>query len=212
MIIEDTTESTPTTMPGFTAINTPPPAVPAPKLDADPTAGEMVPGRRQDNKRRQPTRKQTAPSKDVNQTAPKESTRKRISGKGKKRTSHHGVEPEPKRRKSGSIESSMPNTKAAVNTTATVDSATIQNPCSFSTDAGLVSLTSKTKLDGFRYKSGQAQPQLTESALASYAPETSMDMVSRLAGGLLREGAWSPRSLTTLHICVSQEAVSLTYL
>jgi hypothetical protein len=152
-------------MPGFTAINARTPEAPAPVADAAPEVAPKNGG--------QVTADATAPEC--------------ISGKGKKRASRPGDEPEPKRRKSGSLKSSLPTTKTAVSATRTADpeeNLNVKATSSSSTDAGLVSLTSIAKLNGLRYTRSQAaasggeEPQSTKSMSISYVPETSMSSVS----------------------------------
>lgn len=171
-------------MPGFTAINAPTPALSSPSLDA--TVKESVPGRRKAPRRRQAVRKQTS-ERDAGQVGSVSTTSKRISGKGKKRSSRPDEESEPKRRKSNGIKSSMPTTKPTVSATTTVhpEKSTSTNvPSDSSTEAGLVSLTSKAKLDGFRYQRQQAAVQSKIDPLSSqassvfYTAETSMTSVS----------------------------------
>lgn len=172
-------------MPGFTAINAPTLEALAPIADAAPEAA--LSGPRKAVKSRQPARKKPAAPKTGGQVAADATAPERISGKGKKRASHPGDEPEPKRRKSGSLKSSMPTTKTAVSATTTADPDQILNAkgaSSSSTDAGLVSLTSMAKLNGFRYTRSQAaasgggEQQSTKSTSISYVPETSMSNVS----------------------------------
>ena len=173
-------------MPGFTAINARTPEVPAPTADA--AAEAAVSGQRKATKRRQPPRKKPAAQKNVGQVAADATAPERISGKGKKRASHPGDEPEPKRRKSGSLKSSMSTTKTAVSATTTANPD--EHPgtkvtSSSSTDAGLVSLTSMAKLNGFRYTRAQAaasrgdEPRSIQPTSVSYVPETSMSTVSK---------------------------------
>lgn len=172
-------------MPGFTAINARTAEASAPVADAAPEAA--VSGQRKATKRRQPPRKKPAAQKNVGQVAADATAPERISGKGKKRASHPGDEPEPKRRKSGSLKSSMPTTKTAVSATTTADpdgNLSAKGASSSSTDAGLVSLTSMAKLNGFRYTRSQAaasgggEPQSIKSTSISHVPETSMSSVS----------------------------------
>jgi hypothetical protein len=185
------------TMPGFTAINARTPEAPAPIADVAPEAA--VSGPRKAVKRRQTARKKPAAQKNVGQVAADATAPERISGKGKKRASHPGDEPEPKRRKSGSLKSSMPTTKTAVSATTTADpdeNLNAKGASSSSTDAGLASLTSMAKLNGFRYTRSQAaasgggEPQSTKSTSISYVPETSMSNVS----GVCSSGAHEPLS------------------
>jgi hypothetical protein len=174
-------------MPGFTAINAGASEVHTQDANAPSAVDDMTASRRKATKRRQPARKKPGGSKDVDQIVLDSNTRKPISGKGKKRASHPGDEPEPKRRKSGSIKTSMPTTKTVVSSTTTtdpVDTTGIKNPSSSSTEAGLVSLTSMAKLNGFRYATRQAarsteiEPQPIQSTSVYYTPETSMTNVS----------------------------------
>jgi len=169
-------------MPGFTAINARTSEAPAP-----PEAEAAASGQRKATKRRQPARKKPAPQKNGDQAVADAIAPERISGKGRKRANHPGDEPEPKRRKSGSLKSSMPTTKTAVSATTTaVPDKTLNAKAtsSSSTDAGLVSLTSMAKLNGFRYTraqaaaSGDTEPQSIQSSSISYVPETSMSTVS----------------------------------
>jgi len=173
-------------MPGFTAINARTSEAPAAQVDA-PTEAATGPAPRKATKRRQPPRKKAATQKDGGQVAVDATARESIRGKGKKRASHPGDEPAPKRRKSGSLKSSMPTTKTAVSTTTTADPDDISSSktiSSSSTDAGLVSFTSMAKLNGFRYTRGQSvasgdhEPQSNQSTTVSYTPETSMSNVS----------------------------------
>jgi hypothetical protein len=174
-------------MPGFTAINAGASEVHAQNANAPPAVDETAAARRKATKRRQPARKKPGASKCVDQKALDSHTRKPISGKGKKRASHPGDEPEPKRRKSGSIKTSMSTTKTVVSSTTTadpVDTTGTKIPSSSSTEAGLVSLTSMAKLNGFRYATRQAarsteiEPQPIQSTSVYYTPETSMTNVS----------------------------------
>lgn len=174
-------------MPGFTAINARASEALASKAGAPPEVDETVAHKGKTTKRRQPARKKPAALKNVDQTALDSSTRKPISGKGKKRASHPGDEPESKRRKSGSVKSSMPTTKTAISSTTMTDPDEvngIKKPSASSTEAGLISLTSMAKLNGFRYTRAQAArsseivPHAIQSASVSYAPETSMNSVS----------------------------------
>lgn len=169
-------------MPGFTPINARNAEAPVPsEVEA------AVSGPRRASKRRQPARKKAVTQKDGGQPAADATAPERISGKGKKRANHPGDEPEPKRRKSASLKSSMPTAKTAVSATTTADPDKTPNAnvaSSSSTDAGLVSLTSMAKLNGFRYTrsqaatSGSGEPQPTQSTSISYVPETSMSNVS----------------------------------
>jgi hypothetical protein len=177
-------------MPGFTAINARTSEAPAPTVDPPPKLEATVPAQRKSTKRRQPARKKAAAQKNDDQVAVDATARERTSGKGKQRASHPGDEPEPKRRKSGSLKSSMPTTKTAFCTTTTADPGEIPNAkvaSSSSTDAGLVSLTSMAKLNGFRYTRAQAtasggnEPQSIQSTSVSYTPETSMSSVSEIS-------------------------------
>lgn len=174
-------------MPGFTAINARTSEAPASKAGAPPEVDETVAPKGKTTKRRQPARKKPAAPRDPDQITPGNNTRKSISGKGKKRTSHPGDESESKRRKSGSVKSSMPTTKTAVSSTTMADPDEvngIKKPSASSTEAGLISLTSMAKLNGFRYTRAQAArsdeivPHSITSASVSYAPETSMNSVS----------------------------------
>ena len=179
-------------MPRFTAINTRTASAPALREDTLPTniseVGATLSGQRKATKRRQPARKKPAAQKNGDQVAADATAPERISGKGKNRANHPGEEPEPKRRKSGSLKSSMPTTKTAVSATTTADpdkTFTAKVPSSSSTDAGLVSLTSMAKLNGFSYTLAQAaaasarnEQQPAQSTSVSYAPETSMSSVS----------------------------------
>lgn len=176
-------------MPGFTAINAHAPSSLSPTSlspSLDVAAKETVSGRRKATRRRQPARKQPA-AHDAGQEASTETVSKRISGKGKKRASRVDDEPDPKRRKSNGIKSSMPTTKTTVGATTTVDpekTTSTKVPSESSTEAGLVSLTSKAKLDGFRYQRQQAAVQSKIDPLSSqatsvyYTAETSMTSVS----------------------------------
>lgn len=171
-------------MPGFTPINAPNAEVPAlPKPES------AVSGQRKATKRRQPARKKPAAQKNGGQESADATAAERISGKGKKRANLHSGEPDPrpKRRKSGSLKSSMPTTKTAVSATTTAvpdKTLSAKATSSSSTDAGLVSLTSMAKLNGFRYTraqtaaSGGGEPQTIQSSSISYVPETSMSTVS----------------------------------
>lgn len=172
-------------MPGFTPINARHPEAPAPPPEVE----TAVSGPRKASKRRRPARKKPAAQKDDGHTAADATAPERISGKGKKRANHPGDEPEPKCRKSGNLKSSMPATKTAVGATPTADPDKTPNAkatSSSSTDAGLVSLTSMAKLNGFRYTraraaaSGGNEPQSIESTSMSYVPETSMSTVSKI--------------------------------
>ena len=171
-------------MAGFTAINARTSEAAAP-LDAE----AAVSGQRKASKRRQPARKKPAAHKNGGQAVADATAPESISGKGKKRVNHHSGEPDlaPKRRKSGSLKSSMPTTKTAVSATTAADpdkALTAKATSSSLTDAGLVSLTSMAKLNGFRYTraqaaaSGGAEPQSIQSSSISYVPETSMSTVS----------------------------------
>jgi hypothetical protein len=181
-------------MAGFTAINAGTSEAHAPNARAPPAVDETAAARRKATKRRQPARKKPGASKYVDQKATGSNTRKPISGKGKKRASHPGDESEPKRRKSGSMKSSMPTTKAVVSSTTTMDpgdATRTKIPSNSSTEAGSVSLTSMAKLNGFRYATRQAarsteiEPQPIESTSVYYTPETSMTNVSVSIGCVL---------------------------
>jgi hypothetical protein len=172
-------------MPGFTAFNAHASQALAPVTGASPQAHDTSSSRRKLMTRRQPARKKTATTRDMEQTTADDTTRKPISGKDIKRTSHPGDKPEVKRRKSGSVKSSMSTTKSAVGATRTADSNEVKaskDASHSSTEAASVSLTSMAKLNGFRYNSGQAarpvDPQTVQSTSISYAPETSMIIVS----------------------------------
>lgn len=177
-------------MPGFTAINARVSEAPASRASAPPEVDDTAAVKPKVTKGRQPARKKPAAPKDVDQTAAENNTRKKpISGKGKKRASHPGEEPEPKRRKSGSVKASMPTTKTAVSSTTMADpdeNDGIKKPSASSTEPGLISLTSMAKLNGFRYTRAQAAgsseivPHSIQSTSVSYAPETSMNSVSIL--------------------------------
>ena len=171
-------------MPGFTPIN-----AHDSKALALPETEAAVPGQEKATTRRQPARKKPSSQKNGGEAAADATAPERISGKGRKRANHPSSEPdsEPKRRKSGSLKSSMPTTKTAVSatTTAVPDKALdAKATSSSSTDAGLVSLTSMAKLNGFRYTRAQAaasgggEPQTIQSSSISYVPETSMSAVS----------------------------------
>jgi hypothetical protein len=175
-------------MPGFTAINARSPEAPTPGVDSAPEVETTRSGPRKATKRQQPARKKSAAQKNDGHVAADATAPERISGKGKKRASHPGDEPDPKRRKSGSLKSSMPTTKTAVSATRTADPHEDSNAkvtSSSSTDAGLVSLTSMAKLNGFRYTrtqaaaSGSDEPRLIQPTSVSHVPETSMSSVSR---------------------------------
>jgi 3-oxoacyl-(acyl-carrier-protein) synthase len=171
-------------MPGFTPINAHNPKAPAlPEIEA------AVLGQEKATKRRQPVSKKPSAQKNGDEAAAGATAPERISGNGRKRANHPSGEPdwEPKRRKSGSLKSSMPTTKTAVSATTTaVPDKTLNAKAtsSSSTDAGLVSLTSMAKLNGFRYTraqvaaSGDTEPQSIQSSSISYVPETSMSIVS----------------------------------
>jgi hypothetical protein len=172
-------------MPGFTAINAR--TSEAPASGAASAIEAAVSGPRKASKPRQPARKKPAALKNGDQIAADATAPERISGKGKKRASHPGDESEPKRRKSDSMKSSMPTTKNAVSATRTADpdeNFNAKATSSSSTDAGMVSLTSMARLNGFRYNRSQAaasgggEPQSTKSTSISYVPETSMSSVS----------------------------------
>lgn len=174
-------------MPGFTAIN-----ARISEASAPPEAEAAASGQRKATKRRHPARKKPAAQKNGGQESADATAPERISGKGKKRANHPSGEPDPesKRRKSGSLKSSMPTTKTAVSTTTTVDSDETLNAkatSSSSTDAGLVSLTSMAKLNGFPYTRAQAaasgvgEPQTIQSSSIFYVPETSMSSVSEVS-------------------------------
>jgi hypothetical protein len=174
-------------MPGFTAINAGASEAHAQYASATPAVDETAAARRKATKRRQLARKKPGASKDVDQIALDSNTRKPISGKGKKRASHPGDEPEPKRRKSGSMKSSMPTTKTVVSSTTTMDpgdATRTKIPSNSSTEAGSVSLTSMAKLNVFRYATRQAarsteiEPQSIQSTSVYHTPETSMTNVS----------------------------------
>lgn len=172
-------------MPGFTPINARNFEVPVPSEEQ-----AAVPGPRKASKRRQPARNKPAAQKNGDQLAADATAPERSSGKGKKRANHPGDEPDPKRRKSGSLKPSMPTTKTAVSATTTAEPDKTLNhkaTSSSSTDAGLVSLTSMAKLNGFRYtraqaaaESGGKDSQATQSTSISVVPETSMSNVSRV--------------------------------
>lgn len=173
-------------MSGFTAINARNPEAPAP-----PEAEAAASGQRKATKRRQPARKKPAAQKNGGQESADATAPERISGKGKKRANHPSEEPYPesKRHKNGSLKSSMPTTKTAVSAITTADSDETVNAkatSSSSTDAGLVSLTSMTRLNGFRYTRAQAtasgggEPQTIQSSSISFVPETSMSTVSEV--------------------------------
>lgn len=180
-------------MSGFTPINAHAVTAPTPTASGPPNDGETHSVEPKRTKRRQPARKKTATSKTVDQIAVEGEARdasdqKRISGKGRKRTNPPSDESQTKRRKSGSIKSSMSATKPGVGATATSDSANANANgttalSSSSTDAEMVSLTSKAKLDGFRYSSKTAPEQVGASSLSIgsmsvFTPQTSMSSVS----------------------------------
>lgn len=178
-------------MPGFTPINAHAVGAAAPTENCPPNEGESQSVELKRAKRRQPARKKTVTSNTAGQIAAEGEARdvndqKRISGKGRKRTGPTSDGSQTKRRKSGSVKSSMPTTKSGVGATATADSANangtkaLSNP---STDAEMVSLTSKAKLDGFRYSS-KAAPEhvgagaLSVGSMSVFTPQTSMSSVS----------------------------------
>lgn len=180
-------------MPGFTPINAHAVTAPAPTASGPPNNGEAQSVEPERTKRRQPARKKTATSKTADQIAVEGEARdasdqKRISGKGRKRTNPPSDEPQTKRRKSGSVKSSMPATKSGVSATATSDSANANANgtralSSSSTDAERLSLTFKAKLDGFRYSSKTAPEQvgatsLSIGSMSVFTPQTSMSSVS----------------------------------
>lgn len=207
-----------TIMPGFTPINAHALQPPASNVDALPEMGATTgSGRPKPTKRRQPARKKPPVRRDDSQVAADNTTRKRISGKGRKRTSHPDGEPEPKRRKSGDLKSSMPTTKIVVSATETANPDELSNAkaiSSSSTDAGLVSLTSMAKLNGFHYtrghaaRSGGIEPQSIHSTSVTYAPETSMDSVSVFR--LLRTHHASPMTETTRNVVTIMSLSSRT--
>lgn len=182
-------------MPGFTPINARNAEMPVP-----PEVEAAVSGPRRASKRRQPARKKAVTQKDGGQPAADATAPERISGKGKKRANHPGDDPEPKRCKSAGLKSSMPITKTAVSATTTADLGKNLNAnvaSSSSTDAGLVSLTSVAKLNGFRYTrakaatSGGDEPQPTQSTSISYVPETSMSNVSKASSSSAQNHPWN---------------------
>ena len=172
-------------MAGFTAINAR--AISAPTATVNDASKENGTDAPKTTKRRQPARKKAAPPDAENQEANPKLAPKRISGKGRKRTNEPSDEPSSKRRKSGSVELNMPVTKRGV------DASTAKAPKhntrssvvgTSSTDADLISLASKAKLNGFRYSTESAVEDNTlESKSATshpvYMPQTSMDSVSK---------------------------------
>ena len=173
-------------MAGFTPINARAISAPTPVANDALKESETDAGRQKTTRRRQPARKKAAPPDTESQVTKPEPAPKRISGKGRKRTNDHCDEPGSKRRKSGSAELNMPITKTGAKASSAKDPKNITSSDiagTSSTDAEKISLTSKSKLDGFRYSNNTAAGTNTRGSKSTtshhvYIPRTSMDSVS----------------------------------
>jgi hypothetical protein len=170
-------------MTGFTAINSRAASASSPAANVTSMESKPDAGRQETTRQRQPARKKSPPpDAESPEAAPK-----RISGKGRKRTNEPSDESGSKRRKSGSVELNMPITKTGVRPSEgkqpkyTTSSTIAGTP---STDAELISLASKAKLDGFRYgnkpvsEANTSHPSISETPHHVYMHQTSMDSVS----------------------------------
>jgi len=183
-------------MAGFTAINTRAISAPTPIVDDAFEEKEIESAQQKTTKRRQPARKKTASPDADSQVATSKPAPKRIGGKGRKRTNEPGDEPSSKRRRSGSVDLNLLITKPGVNASTAKDPKQINRSDVVgisSTDADLISLASKTKLNGFRYSTESAvRANTLESKSATshpvYMPHTSMDSVSKEHEGI--RGDW----------------------
>jgi len=173
-------------MTGFTPINARAISAPAPIANDTSKESKADTGRPKTTRCRQPVRKKAAPPDTESQATIPEPAPKRISGKGRKRTNDPAEEPGSKRRKSGSVELSMPITKTGVKASEAkyprdiTDSNIVGTS---STDAETISLASKSKLDGFRYSNNtvavvSAHGSKSTASHHVYMPQTSMDSVS----------------------------------
>jgi len=171
-------------MTGFTPINSH--AASAPSTTTNDTFTESKPDadRQKTTRRRQPARKKPSPpDAESPEAAPK-----RISGKGRKRTNEPSDESGSKRRKSGSVELNMPITEPSVRPSEAKQPKHTTNSNvagTSSTDAEVISLVSKAKLDDFRCSNTAAAEANTSQQSKSATPhrvslpQTSMDSVSK---------------------------------
>jgi len=172
-------------MAGFTAINAHATSTPTATVNDVSEENGNDADQQKTTKRRQPARKKAAPADPESQVANSKIAPKRISGKGRKRTNEPSDEPGFKRRKSGSVKLNIPITKTGVNTDSVKDPEHIARSNivgTSSTDADLISLDSRTKLNGFRYSNeSAAEPNTFKSKSATshpaYMPQTSMNSV-----------------------------------
>ena len=170
-------------MAGFTPINARAASAPTPVANDTSKESKTDAGGQKTNRRRQPARKKADTESQA--TKPKPAP-KRISGKGRKRTNDPGEEPGSKRRKSGSVELNMPITKIGAKASEAKypkDVAGSNIAGTSSTDAETISLSSKSKLDGFRYSHNTAAEANTRGSKSItshhvYMAQTSMDSVS----------------------------------
>jgi hypothetical protein len=175
-----------TNMAGFTPINARTVSAPTPVANDASKESKTDSGGQKTTRRRQPARKKAAPPDTESQVTNPKPAPKRISGKGRKRTNDPGEEPGSKRRKSGSVELNMPITKNGVKASEAKYSKDVTGSNiagTSSTDAEMISLASKSKLDGFRYSTNTAAEANTHGSKLTtshrvYMPQTSMDSVS----------------------------------
>jgi hypothetical protein len=181
-----------TDMAGFTPINARTVSAPTPVANDASKESRTDAGGQKMTRRRQPARKKAAPPPDTeSQVISPKPAPKRISGKGRKRTNDPGDELGAKRRKSGSTELNMPITKSGVKASEakySKDTAGSNIAGTSSTDAEMISLASKSKLDGFRYSTNTVAEASTHGSKSTtshrvYMPQTSMDSVSNAQQG-----------------------------
>jgi hypothetical protein len=173
-------------MAGFTPINERAASAPTPVANDTSKESKTDAGGQKTTRRRQPARKKAAPPDTESQATKPKPAPKRISGKGRKRTNDPGEEPGSKRRKSGSVELNMPITKTGAKASEAKypkDVAGSNIAGTSSTDAETISLSSKSKLDDFRYSHNTAAEANTPGSKSTtshhvYMPQTSMDSVS----------------------------------
>ena len=183
-------------MAGFTPINARTVSAPIPVANDASKESRTDAGGQKTTRRREPARKKAVapppppPDTESQVTNPKPAP-KRISGKGRKHTNDPGEEPGSKRRKSGSVELNMPITKTGVKASETKNPNDITGSDiagTSSTDAEMISLASKSKLDGFRYSTNTVAEANTHGSKSTtshrvYMPQTSMDNVSNAQQG-----------------------------
>ena len=173
-------------MAGFTPINARTASAPTPVANEISKESKTEAAGQKTTRFRQPARKKAAPPGTESQVTNPKPAPKRISGKGRKRTNDTGEEPGSKRRKSGSAELNMLITKTGVKASEVKHpkDATGSNIAgTSSTDAEMISLSSKSKLDGFRYSYNTAAEANTHGSKSTtshhvYMAQTSMDSVS----------------------------------